>query len=119
MGYSAINTARCMLSSVLSISSDKTVGQWPLVKGFMKGVYNLKPSLPRYQQTWSVEIVLKYLQTLHPVRTLSLRFLSYKLVTLLLLLTGQRVQTIHCIDVDHIKIKENRIFIEIRELLKS
>lgn len=51
LGHSAINTARCMLSSVLSISSDKTVGQWPLVKRFMKGVYNLKSSLPRYQQT--------------------------------------------------------------------
>lgn len=62
--------------------------------------------------------MLKYLQTLHPVHTLSLLFLSYKLVTLLLLLTGQRIQTIHCIDVDYMKINENRIFIEIRELLK-
>ncbi|CAG2208359.1 unnamed protein product [Mytilus edulis] len=118
LGYSAINTARSMLSSFMSVNQEKTVGQWPLVKRFLKGIFNLKPSLPRYQRTWDVEVVLKYLKTLTPVYMLSLRVLSYKLVTLLLLLTGQRLQTIHSLDLDDITVTDSNIYIDVRSLLK-
>ncbi|CAG2240323.1 unnamed protein product [Mytilus edulis] len=118
LGYSAINTARSMLSSFMSVNQEKTVGQWPLVKRFLKGIFNLKPSLPRYQRTWDVEVVLKYLKTLSPVYMLSLRVLTYKLVTLLLLLTGQRLQTIHSLDLDDITVTDSNIYIDVRSLLK-
>ncbi|CAC5410282.1 unnamed protein product [Mytilus coruscus] len=107
-----------MLSSFMSVNQEKTVGQWPLVKRFLKGIFNLKPSLPRYQRTWDVEVVLKYLKTLTPVYMLSLRVLSYKLVTLLLLLTGQRLQTIHSLDLDDITVTDSNIYIDVRSLLK-
>ncbi|CAC5410279.1 unnamed protein product [Mytilus coruscus] len=107
-----------MLSSFMSVNQEKTVGQWPLVKRFLKGIFNLKPSLPRYQRTWDVEVVLKYLKTLTPVYMLSLRVLSYKLVTLLLLLTGQRLQTIHSLDLDDITVTDSNISIDVRSLLK-
>lgn len=100
-----------MLSSFMSVNQEKTVGQWALVKRFLKGIFNLKPSLPRYQRTWDVEVVLKYLKTLTPVYMLSLRVLSYKLVTLLLLLTGQRLQTIHSLDLDDITVTDSNIYI--------
>ena len=64
LGYSAINTVRSMLSSVISVDQFKTVGQWPLVKRFVNGVFNIKPSLPRYQRTWDVDTVLQYSKTL-------------------------------------------------------
>ncbi|CAG2254849.1 unnamed protein product [Mytilus edulis] len=117
LGYSAINTASSMLSSFMSVNQEKTVGQWPLVKR-LKGIFNLKPSLPRYQRTWDVEVVLKYLKTLSPVYMLSLRVLTYKLVTLLLLLTGQRLQTIHSLDLDDITVTDSNIYIDVRSLLK-
>ena len=79
----------------------------------------MKPSLPRYQQTWDVDIVFKYLKTFPPVNMLSFRFLSYKLVTLLLLLTGQRIQTIHSLKLDNIKLSDNSVYIEVTELLKT
>ncbi|VDI63893.1 Hypothetical predicted protein [Mytilus galloprovincialis] len=107
-----------MLSSFLSVNREITVGQWPLVKRFLKGIFNLKPSLPRYQKTWDVNIVLQYLMTLTPVHMLTLRVLSYKLVTLLLLLTGQRLQTIHCFDLDDINVTDSSIYIDVRTLLK-
>ena len=71
LAYSTLNTGRCMFSSVLSIDKHVTIGEGPLVKRFMKGVYQLKPALPRYHEIWDVDCVLTYLKTLTPVNTLS------------------------------------------------
>jgi hypothetical protein len=61
----------------------------------MKGIYTLRPALPRYNVTWDVNVVLKYLKGLSPLESLSLLQISQKLLMLLLLLSGQRGQTIH------------------------
>ena len=119
VGYSSINTARCALSSFLSLGQDKTVGQLPLVKRFLKGVYNKRLSFPRYEQTWNVDVVLKFLRTLSPVNTLSLQSLTWKLVMLLALVTGQRVQTLACLDLTYMKVTDKNVFIQVREILKS
>jgi hypothetical protein len=65
VGYSSINTARSALSSYLTLGKSVSVGQLPLVKRFLKGVYNKKLIFPRYQQTWDVNLVLDYLKTLY------------------------------------------------------
>ena len=49
MGYSAVNTARSALSTILVVHESLTFGMHPLVKRFLKGVYEQKPSLPRYE----------------------------------------------------------------------
>ena len=46
-------------------------------------------------------MVLTYLATLHPVKSLTLKQLTLKLVMLLLLVSGQRGQTIHLLDINH------------------
>ena len=58
LGYSAINTARSALSSVLLLPNNTTFGSHPLVTRFLKGVFELKPSLPRYSVIWDVGVVL-------------------------------------------------------------
>ena len=54
----------------------------------------------RYCQTWSVDIVLNYLRKLSPVRKLTLKELSLKLVMLVALTNAARVQTIHLLSVN-------------------
>lgn len=66
-----------------------TFGNHPLVSRFLKGVFELKPSLPRYNHIWDVGVVLKHLKTLKPVDSLDLKVLTLKLTMLLCLLTGQ------------------------------
>lgn len=66
---------------------------------FLKGVFNLQPPVPRYKEVWNVSIVLRFLKTLSPVASLSLKNLSLKLVMLLSLLTAQRGQTLHLLDI--------------------
>ena len=59
----------------------------------MKGIFNLKPALPRYVNTWNVQVVTDYLDSLI-TSELNLKLLSVKMGTLLALTTGQRCQTL-------------------------
>ena len=58
--YSSLNTARSALSSLLQ--TEPPFGQQPLVKRFMKGIFELKPSTPRYPDIWDVQPVMNYLR---------------------------------------------------------
>lgn len=98
LGYSAINTARSALSSVITLGDKTTFGEHPLVTRFLKGIFELKPSLPRYTVIWDVGTVLKFFQTFPPITDMTLKQLTKKLVTLLVLVTAQRTQTLSKLD---------------------
>ena len=112
-GYSTINSVRAALSSVNDTGSE------PLVCRFMRGVFNLRPARPRYSSIWDVSIVLNYLRRLVPAANLSLHMLSAKLVTLLALVTGQRCQALHAMDIEFMHLSESRAVFHIEPLLKT
>ncbi|KAB0790852.1 hypothetical protein PPYR_15078, partial [Photinus pyralis] len=70
--YTSINTAR----SAISLITGNTLGEHENLKRFMKGIHNLRPSKPKYNDTWDPKIVLEHLQTLHPNDSISLEMLS-------------------------------------------
>ena len=117
VGYSALNTARSAIATFLWIDG-KPAREHPLACRFMKGVFNIRPALPRYEVTWDVSVVFKYLKKLHPPQSLSLKELSLKLVTLLALLAGQRHQTLKYLDVINMSFTRNGVKFRIAELLK-
>lgn len=119
LGNSCINTARSVLSSFIQLNNFVNIGSHPLVSRFMRGVFVLRPALPRYNVTWDVNIVLKYLKSLSPLSSLSLLQLSHKLVMLLALLSGQRGQMLHLIDIQNIHFQENSVKIVIGYMLKT
>ena len=96
--YSTINTYRSALSSVLPTLDGKLLGQHPMIIRLLRGMYNERPSSPRYSGFWNVNTVLAYLKTLHPVRDLSLKLLTLKLNALLALISAQRAQTLVSLD---------------------
>ena len=57
LGYSAVNTARSALSSLLIFENNEKFGDHPLVVCCMKGIFELKPSLLKYNEIWDVRIV--------------------------------------------------------------
>ena len=57
LGYSAICVARSALSSYLNIANAVDFGQHKIARRFMKGVFELKPILPKYSHTWDVDTV--------------------------------------------------------------
>ena len=119
IGYSALNTARCALSTVCFTSGHYTFGQHPLVCRFIKGIFECRPSLPRYQETWDVTVVLDYLAKLGPPEKLSLKNLTLKVVMLMALLSGQRRQTLHTFSIDCMQISSDKCVFFINSLLKT
>lgn len=110
--YSALNTARSALSTFLTNDSGLTIGCSPIIKRFMKGVFELKPPRPRYTFIWDVSIVLNFL-TNYPSEDIPLSILTYKCVMLLALASMQRVQTLKSIDVENIIFMEGLVSIPI------
>ena len=119
LGYSAINTARSALSSVLLLPNNTTFGSHPLVTRFLKGVFELKPSLPRYSVIWDVGVVLQYLKSLGLATELELKTLTKKMTMLLYLLTGQHCQTLTKLDINLMQTLQDKIVFTVGEKLKT
>ncbi|XP_072015819.1 uncharacterized protein [Amphiura filiformis] len=113
LSYSAINTARSALSQFIIYKGHCTIGSHPYVIRFLKGVFNLRPPTPRYQDTWDVSVVLKLLNTLSPVRKLSLKMLTLKVVTLIGILTAARAQTLVCLNISRMSKTKSRIVFQL------
>ena len=118
LGYSAINMARSALSSFIAVEG-LDIGKHPTICRFMRGVFKLKPALPRYNVIWDANMVLNYLKTISPIAGVSLKLLTHKLVMLMLLLSGQRGQTIHLTHIKNIDINPNRFHVVIGDPVKT
>ena len=68
------------------------------VKRFLKRISKLRPSTPKYDQTWDPKIVLDFHDNKIIYKDLSLKDLSKKLILLLALITGHRMQTFSVIN---------------------
>ena len=82
LGYSAINTARSVLSSVIIPNGGILFGRNPLVCRFLKGIFELKPYLPKYSEIWDVNNVLCYFKRCSIVGETDLKDLTVNLATL-------------------------------------
>ena len=63
--------------------------------------------------------MLRYLKSLYPHGNLSLKQLSYKLIVLLALTTGKRIQTLYFVDLKNVVLSPKFIKIRIGDLLKQ
>ena len=119
LSYSAINSARSALSTFIFIDG-KPVGQHPLVIRLLKGVFNSRPSLPKTNVTWDPEIVLKLIKAkLSPSASLKLFELTLKVTALLWLLTGQRSQSLHLLDIRNLTLTDHSLKIRFGDPLKT
>ena len=116
--YSSLNTARSALSSVIVLSGEVPIGKHPLVCRFLKGVFQERPALPRYVDTWDVGLVLNYVKNQYPLEKLGLKELTLKLVMLLSLLSGQRTQTLQQLCIKDVVMRDSDCLIHISTPLK-
>ena len=56
--YSTIDTALSTLSFILQFNSNLSIpfGQLPVVKRFLKGIFEPRPAFPRYKSIWDVSL---------------------------------------------------------------
>lgn len=119
LGYSSLNTARGALSALGLKCEGHLVGSHPLVIRYLRGVFNLRPTQPRYTHTWDVSKVLVYLRKLSPVRFITLKDLTLKLCMLIALTNATRAQSIHLLTVHSVNKLSSEFVIEIEGLLKQ
>ncbi|XP_047991863.1 uncharacterized protein LOC125230671 [Leguminivora glycinivorella] len=113
--YGTLNSYKSAISLILvnDISKD------PRITRFLKGVFRLRPPLPKYNSTWNPTCVLDFLSNFYPNETLSLEDLSKKCITLLALTTAHRVQTFSKIKIQNIENLNDKILIKIPEVIKT
>ena len=63
LGYSAINTARNMLSNLLPVKEGTEFGKHSIVTRMLKGIFRTRPALPRYICIYDAEIVIEFLKS--------------------------------------------------------
>lgn len=117
LGYSSINGARSAISFINVKGQDSETQH--LVSRFMKGIHNIRPSIPRYHVTWDPDIVFTLLKTWHPVSEMDLKTLTWKVAMLLLLLSGRRGNTIVKLLHSNIQFLETEVKIAISEPTKT
>lgn len=76
VGYNSINTVRGALAALGIVLEGCRVGNHLLIKWFLRGVFDLRPSFPRYAETRDVKPVLQKLRTMGPLHELSLKALT-------------------------------------------
>ena len=119
LSYSTIGTARSALSNVIVSGECENFGTHSLVSRFMKSVFLQNKPLPKYDCTWDVAVVLKYLETLYPHSDIILKNLTLKLVMIILLVSGQREQTVHLMDLSSMEMADNTCRFHITEHIKT
>lgn len=113
--YGTLNTCRAALNLLLG----PTISKDDRLQRFFKGVFRLRPSLPKYNHTWDTNIVLEHLSEWYPNDTLSFFKLSMKTVTLLALTTAHRLQTLSYIKLNNIEQSAERLIIKIPDHIKT
>ena len=103
LSYSAINSAKSALSHIILIpprTQNYLTTFLCLMSQYGKVVFNQRPPRPKLQFVWDVKIVFSYLEEKGLNNILPDKILSQKLLILLLLLGGQRMDTVFNFEVD-------------------
>ena len=97
--YRSLNSYRSAISSIHSKIEGHPVGEHPLVSRVLKGAYNARPPLPRYNTFWDVGVVLQYIKGLGQNSSLTLHQISIKTAMLLALTRPSRSADLANLDI--------------------
>ncbi|CAG2248552.1 unnamed protein product [Mytilus edulis] len=104
LSYSTINCARSALSALGIMFNGVTVGSNAKIIRFLKGVFNLRPSEPRYSETWDMFKSFYFITEV----IYSLKDLILKLIMLIVLYTACRTQSLFLLCLDNlVKVKDS------------
>ena len=120
--YGQLCSTRSAVSLLLTHGqNDQTWGKLPVVKRYMKGLFERRAVFPKVYTTWDVGVVFAYIRTLPHPAVQDLRTLSHVLALLLGLLSGgQRCQTIHQIELGDLTVVSPKfLMIPIMSVIKQ
>ena len=106
------------MNNIIYIPEFSGISQHPLIKRFIKGIFNLRPPQPRYPEIWDVSIVFQFIDEWGHNEHLSLKQLTTKTASILLLLSGERISTLSSFDIKNMIIDEHKCVFVPSKLLK-
>lgn len=115
VAYGSLNSMR----SAISLISGGYIGQSKSMSRFFKGIFMLRPTKPKYDRIWDVEIALEKIEEWFPLEELPIERLTERLVLLLALGTAHRTQTLAAIKLSNVKRNTKGYEIEIPDRLKT
>ena len=116
--YSSLNAARSAISAVAKING-MPAGQHQMVCFFMRSVAKNRSNLPGGGFTWVPDLLLNTFEAWGSKTQLSLSALSKKVASLLMFLSGQRFQTIDCLDIRNMLLTQDEVILRIGDPLKT
>ena len=119
LSYTTIKTARRALSAIILPTDNVNIGSHPIVSRFMKGIFKNNPPAPRYRTTCDVSPVVSYLSSLPKPNQSSLKPLILKLVMLVALVSAQREQSLHMLDIQFMKERDTFFEFALPEHIKQ
>ena len=69
----------------------------------MQGMFNERPSEPRYSEIWDIDQVLSYLETMEDLDCLSFKELTLKTVMLMALASADRASDLQLLDIRYMQ----------------
>ena len=118
VSHSVLISAKSAVAHVLRMKY-RHIPQHPSVIKFFKGSFNLRPPLSRLFFVWDVQIMFEYFRSLGNNRQISDKHLSHKLLILLLLLGGQRLNSVFHFTIDRIIISNTSVTFSPKVVLKQ
>ena len=114
-----LNTHKSMLLQTLCILGNEWCKSPVLISRFMRGIFIIKPALPRYKFIWDVGTVLKLLKSWFPLNSLCLKTLTLKISALIALACAPRAQTLVSLNLDFMKVYSDSVIFYFPNLLKT
>ena len=119
LAYRSLNVLRSAISSTHPAIDGYHVGQHPYVTRLLRGALNSRPPKPRYTHTWNVDVMVKYIVSLDKNRSLALKVISMKLVTLFALTCPERISALATLDLRHCSIHPEGVSFKLTTPRKS
>ena len=117
--FRSINAIRSAVSMTHNTIEGTPIGQHPLVRRLLKGVYHSRPPQPRYAGTWEVDKVVDFLANMGENKDLSLKSLSRKLCLLMALVAASRTSELHALDLKFRVFKPEGVLFKLSTLTKK
>ena len=115
--YRTIGCHRSAISAIHDCVDEKPVAQQPEAR--VNGIFNNRPPQPRYVFMECV-IVINYIKTKWKIiKKLSVKYVTYKLVILMALISLSRASAMNCLDVRFIVNSEGAYIFNFHKLHKS
>ena len=112
------STLNCYRSAIFLLFAPE-IAQDFRMRRYFRSLAHLRPSLPKYNAKWSPKIVLDYFTKADSNEKLTLQELASKLITLLAITTGHRMQTFANIKIHNIEVKNKKVEIKFPDWIKT